>query len=266
MATDSIGYQIGRLPSASRTPLSVFPDDTVEHAVTIMLAHDFSQLPVMTNDRQVKGVISWKSLGKRTALGQECHHVRQCTDQHYEVPTDTSVFNAMGLILKHEFVLVRDKEQKICGIVTTTDLGFQFRELSEPYLLLKEIENHLRALVAPRFAADELAASHDPGDPGHRIETVADLTFGDYVRLLSNPSNWGKLELHIDRAAFVETLDRVRVIRNEVMHFDPDPLSRDKLETLRAFARFLYDLAGLSRISAIALDSITALPRDAAPG
>jgi len=251
---DIIGYQISRLPSAQRAPLSVSPDDTVEHAVTIMLANDFSQLPVMTNDRHVKGVISWKSLGKRTTLGQECRYVRQCMDQHFEVSTDTSVFNAMGLILKYEFVLVRDKEQRICGIVTTTDLGNQFRELSEPYLLLREIENHLRALVSPRFNAEELSASHDPGDPAHRIETAADLTFGDYVRLLSNPSNWDKLQLRIERAAFVEALDRIRTIRNEVMHFDPDPISRDRLEALRAFLQFLSDLSvcGTAPRSAIA--------------
>jgi CBS domain-containing protein len=238
---DTIGYQIGRLPSAHTAPLSVSPDDTVEKAVTIMLARDFSQLPVMTSDRHVKGVISWKSIGKRTILGHEHRHVRECMDQHYEVSTDTSVFNAMGLILKYEFVLVRNKEHKICGIVTTTDLGNQFRELSEPYLLLREVENHLRALVSPRFTAEELSACHDPGDPTHRIETAADLTFGDYVRLLSDPSNWERLEVHIDRAAFVDTLDRIRMIRNDVMHFDPDPLNHTKLGALRAFAQFLSE-------------------------
>ncbi len=196
----------------------------------------------MTSDRHVKGVVSWKSLGKRTILGREHRHVRECMDQHYEVSTDTSVFNAMGLILKYEFVLVRNKDHKICGIVTTTDLGNQFRELSEPYLLLREIENHLRALVSPRFTAEELSACHDPGDPTHKILTAADLTFGDYVRLLSNPSNWEKFAFHIDRAAFVDSLDGIRMIRNDVMHFDPDPLSRTKLEQLRAFAQFLSEL------------------------
>jgi CBS domain-containing protein len=32
------------------------PDSLVEEAVTLMLANDFSQLPVMTSERDVKGI------------------------------------------------------------------------------------------------------------------------------------------------------------------------------------------------------------------
>src|SRR5436190_9207540 len=130
---NDIGYRVGRLPSSNRKPVSVYPDDTVQRAVTIMLANDFSQLPAMANEREVKGVVSWKSLGKRSALGEPCRYVAECMDEHQEMSVDTPIFNAMGLILKHEFVLVRSRDGIISGIVTTTDLGKQFRELSEPY-------------------------------------------------------------------------------------------------------------------------------------
>jgi CBS domain-containing protein len=38
---------IGRLRSANRPPVSVKPQQKLSEAVTIMLANDFSQLPVM---------------------------------------------------------------------------------------------------------------------------------------------------------------------------------------------------------------------------
>jgi len=58
-------YRIGRLASASSPPVSVKPDSTLQQAVTLMLTNDFSQLPVMTTEREVKGVISWKTIGSR---------------------------------------------------------------------------------------------------------------------------------------------------------------------------------------------------------
>lgn len=56
-------YRIGRLESANKTPTSVKPDATLRQAITLMLANDFSQLPVMTGPRDVKGIVSWKTIG-----------------------------------------------------------------------------------------------------------------------------------------------------------------------------------------------------------
>ena len=66
--------------------------------------------------------------------------------------------------------------------------------------------------------------------------------FGEYVRLLENPAHWTKLKLPLDRVVFTDTLKQVRVIRNDVMHFDPDGIPKEDLETLRDFVRFLRTL------------------------
>jgi predicted transcriptional regulator len=65
LAAEDPTYRIGRLEAAKRRPVSVAPDASVERAVTIMLSKDFSQLPVMTSERCVKGVISWSTIGHR---------------------------------------------------------------------------------------------------------------------------------------------------------------------------------------------------------
>ena len=44
-------YRIGKLASANNKPVSVRPDDEVAKAVTLMILHDYSQLPVMTSER-----------------------------------------------------------------------------------------------------------------------------------------------------------------------------------------------------------------------
>jgi hypothetical protein len=71
---------------------------------------------------------------------------------------------------------------------------------------------------------------------------VSDLTIGEYIRLLENGDRWEKLGLSIDRVTFCRELDLVRNIRNDIMHFDPDPIPAADLERLRDFAGFLKRL------------------------
>lgn len=240
--TDDPTSRIGRLPAANRPPLSIAPDAEVAEAITLMLQNDYSQLPVMTGERDVKGMFSWKSLGSRLALGRACGKVREFMETAYDISADASLFEAIQQIVLRECVLVRDNTRRVTGIVTTADLGLQFAQLGEPFLLLGQIENHVRTLIAEKFTKAELAAARDPSDPGREIEDVADLTLGEYVRLLENPTRWKKLGIRVDRKIFIEELKRVLEIRNDVMHFDPDGVASEDLSILRKFARFLGDL------------------------
>jgi CBS domain-containing protein len=183
-------YRIGKLTAANTPPVSVKPNDSLATAITIMMANNFSQLPVMTNERDVKGVISWESIGTRLAMGRACTEVRGCMDEPIVIPENTSLFDAIEPIVKHQYVLVRDSVQKISGIVTSADLSMTFREKVEPFLLIDEIENHIRTLIIrSRFTPSQLAAAAAAADQtrGREIKTAFDLTIGDYIRLLENP-------------------------------------------------------------------------------
>jgi len=74
----STRIRISRLDAANRPPLCISPDADISEAITLMLQHDYSQLPVTTKPRDVKGLITWKSLGSRLALGKPCGKVREC--------------------------------------------------------------------------------------------------------------------------------------------------------------------------------------------
>ena len=231
--------RISRLPASTCKPLSVSPETKLEEAITHMLTNDFSQLPVMTNERDVKGMITWASIGSRLAMGKNCSVAREVMEQHHEIRSDASLISAIGFIAEHQYVLVRGLDQKITGIVTASDLSLQFQQLVEPFLLLGEIENHLRQVISQRFTPTELKSAKDPTDAKREVTSVADLTYGEYKRLLENPERWDKLNITVDRKTCMEKFESVRRIRNDVMHFDPDGIPENDLMTLREFARFL---------------------------
>jgi len=53
--------------------------------------------------------------------------------------------------------------------------------------------------------------------------------------------------LSVDRRAFIEKLNEVRRIRNDIMHFSPDGVADEDLTTLRRFSQFLQRLRELER-------------------
>lgn len=235
-------YRIDRLPSANRAPISVAPDAPLQQIATVMMSNDFSQLPVMTGPRDLKGVVSWKTIGTRLVLKRPIATANDCMDDAKILAASDSLFSAISTIASHDYVLVQATDRTICGIVTASDLNDQFRLLAEPFLLVGEIENGVRRLLHGKFTQEELSAVKPPGDEARQIETPNDLTFGEYVRLIEREDYWSKLNVEIDRATCIAQLTRVRDIRNDVMHFDPDGLDDDDLKFLREFAQFLKRL------------------------
>jgi len=242
---DDPTFRISKLAAANREPTSIAPDATVQQAATIMLAKDYSQLPVMTSPREVKGMISWTSIGARLSVGKVGNHVRELMDGHQEISAELSLFQAIPIIVEYQYVLVRGSDARITGIVSASDLSLQFQQLAEPFLLLGEIENHIRRILGDNFSAEEFASLRDRDDGRQKVSSVADLSFGEYIRLLENEGRWKKVKIPIDRSTFCTELDKVREIRNDVMHFDPDGILPEELNRLRHFARFLQRLQAM---------------------
>ncbi len=241
--------RIGILPAANNAPVSVKPDDSVSRAITIMQLNDFSQLPAMQNERTVKGVVSWKSIAVRTSLGQPSEFVRQCMDTEEVIDISMPLLDAVEVIQRHDYVLVKDSTDKITGIVTASDIAQEFSKLSSPFLLVGEIEGRLRRLLHGKFTLEQLKSVSRSAEGEKPIEGLADLTFGGYVRILQNEKHWNRLKLSgIDRKEFVERLDIAREIRNDVMHFNPEGLDdsqRSELEKVARFFRYLESIGAI---------------------
>lgn len=237
--------RLGTLDPANRKPLSIKRDAKVREAVTLMIQHDYSQLPVLQNSRDVDGLISWKSIGEASKVhNKECTFVRQCMDAEVEIlKHDTPLWKAIRTIAEKDVVLVRNSAKEIIGLVTTYDIAVEYHSLAEPFLLLGEIENNLRQLVArAKYPQSVLAAAKDPKDTERKIAGVSDLTFGEYIRLLQEPENWRSIGFNLARKTFLGDMDDIRRIRNDVMHFHPDPLLGKDLNSLRRVANMMRSL------------------------
>ena len=230
--------RIDVLTAAHNVPLSVKRDDPLLKATTIMRIEDYSQLPVMPNQFKVVGVVSWNSIGEAHAQGRTPTRVGECMVDAHVIDISTPLADATDLIYVHDYVLV-SRQSEITGIITAADLAVQFKQLTHPFLLIGEIEHHLRNLVRGRFSVEELVDASGGSDA---VQGPDDLTFGGYVRLLQREEAWTRLGLEADRSEFLARLDAVRLIRNDVMHFSPD--ARDALETrqLESMARFCRTL------------------------
>ena len=241
---DDPTYRISKLEAANKSLTYVKPDSDLSEAITKMITYDFTQLPVMQQPkRDLKGVISWRSIGGKFSVGLQSTKVRDLMEPNYQlISYDTSLFKALPMIIEHDYVLVENSAREICGIVTASDLSLQFKQLTEPFLLVAEIENYIRQILR-KLSKEELSNAKDERDKERTIDTVADLTFGEYLRLFQNPTYWEKLSISIDRKTFCDHLEKIKDVRNNIMHFDPDGLDEQSIDTLRTFVRLLQTLS-----------------------
>jgi hypothetical protein len=132
---------------------------------------------------------------------------------------------------------------EISGIVTTTDISEQFLMLTEPFLILEELENHIRKILDGKFTLKEIRSFVKTTDNDKEIHLISDLTFGEYIRIMENAENWDRLNILFDRKTFIARLNEVRRIRNDVMHFHPDGISDNDKVTLRETSKFFLRLS-----------------------
>ncbi len=156
-------FRLSKLAAANRTPLSVVPDAPLEEAVTKMLTHDYSQLPIMQGEREVRGAVSWRSIASRLATGKAGNCARDFADKVEVIDATSSLLEAVSLVVQHQYVLVRGSDKRIVGIVTSSDLSAQFQALTEPFLLLSEIENDLRRIIQAKYEQPELPSCEGSG-------------------------------------------------------------------------------------------------------
>ena len=232
--------RIGELPAANRKPTTVKPDDSLEYATEIMRSKDFSQLPVMSDDNSVEGMITWKTIGERTSIDTSCQFVHECMDRSVkEIDINAPLLDATEDIA-NGYVLIRGEGGVITGIVTASDFAVQFRQLAEPFLIIEEIERHLRSLVDGKFCVSEL--KNVSGYWAKNVCSPDDLTLGAYCPLLESPDRWERLDLSTCQKSFLEQLQSVNKTRNGVMHFNPCGLASERLQELYDFAVFFRDM------------------------
>ncbi|MFI8993819.1 CBS domain-containing protein [Streptomyces sp. NPDC053542] len=233
------GLTVGTLPSALGGVISVKPTATFEEVITLMVLHDFSQLPVLAGSHNLRGSVSWKSIAQ-TRHADPGAHLSQAVRDAREVRYDHDLIDILPTLAEHDFVLVRDQHNAIAGIVTAADVAQAYGDLAGHFLLIGEMDRRLRQVIAGAFTLPEVTRLCDPAN--ERITSFGDMAVGDYQRVLENPELWEQLGWPLDRKVFITRLEEIRKIRNNVMHFNSsDPLPKADVDKIRHLNKLLRE-------------------------
>ena len=235
------------IPSAGKAPATVRPDETTKMALTRLLDEKLELLVVQSGDRaRVEGIFSYASFTHAHMAGKSTKTVRDCTSSEFtEVNEERPLIDAVREILRDRAVVVRSRQNTLCGLVTARDVAPVFIELAEPFLLLGQIENHLRGLLErARLKKDEYKPLVIESDVARKARTEGpdDLTLGELIVAFESTAIWDKVGLQFDKATFTNRLHGVREIRNKVMHFSPDGLPPEDVAKLKQTRELLEKL------------------------
>jgi CBS domain-containing protein len=201
----------------------------VADALTLMMRHDFSQLPVVeSHDRPaVVGIFTWESFGQSTLRGERPTTVGEVTMPTSPVDLHSDLFASVAPVTERGYVVVTYRGL-LAGIVTSSDLALEFEELALPFLAVGRCERELKR-VARSLLAHAIASSAKPLD---------EYTFGNLQHLYAN--NWPQLGWSLSRDEFVSWLDSTRLLRNLIAHFDdPDENLLSGIEAVHRLTTWL---------------------------
>jgi CBS domain-containing protein len=237
-----IGLTVGNLPSALNGVVSVSPTATFDEAITLMALNGYSQLPVMSGTHNLRGAVTWQSIAYARHASPDASFADAIIHAR-EARYDQELIEVLPDLEESDFAFVRDDKNAVAGIITTADVVATYRELSTPFILIGELDQVLRKLIARTFSLNEVCTMCDP-DGKRSIDSYDKLEMGDYQRMLENPDHWKKLGWPLDRATFIKRLDDLRLIRNNVMHFNPEPRDPQAVQKLRFMLKLLRDFGG----------------------
>lgn len=228
-----------RLTVGNLSPLQgvehVGPNSTLQEAITKMELNDYSQLAVLNGPRNLRGAVTWRSIAQAMHRKADVRLVDAIDSQAEVVDYYRDLFEVLTTLQQRDFVFVRDETKTIRGIVTTADVAQRYGQMAMPFFHLGELDQTLRWILN---RALDFRTAHRLC--GREITSFDQLTFGDYLRILGNREAWDTLGWPLDRSAFVNRLEEIRIIRNKVMHFHPDPIPEDAVEKLRQFNKLLH--------------------------
>ena len=229
---------VGSLRSAGQGVCSVSLNSTLREAQSLMMRNDYSQLAVMSDPRTLRGAVTWESIAQ-ASMRTSNPQIRDSVIPAELVRFEDDLIHHIPRIVQAGYVFVQAKNRTVSGILTTADLSDEFARLATPFFLIGEIERRLRRAADRIFSPAELREIRDPNDSTRDVASAEDLTIGEYVRLFEYPERWDKTGWQVDRKIFIEALNQARELRNDVLHFSPDPLDEDQLDELRRFIRWL---------------------------
>jgi CBS domain-containing protein len=227
-----IGWPISSVLDVENELIAVGPDESLPTVETLMIMHDYSQIPVLNkNRRELHGSVTWRSIARWHGDRSKAT-ARQVMDASSQTARSSdNLLDHIARIIEHQFIYIYDPSNIYVGIVTATDLAESFLATSGPFIKIGEIEHRLRTLVN-QLPLPVIQQAKQSGDSSREVKSASDLTFGEYVRILEKSENWDQLAVPFDRVTVVQNLREVNDARNDVMHFRPSPFDSQMTEAI----------------------------------
>lgn len=133
------------------------PEEPASIAVNRMIVHDYSQLPVVTGDARVVGMVSHESVLRAMvtfACGIEKLSVRDAMFRHRAVSLDAGMAELLDGLGQCASLLALDRAGELIGIVTDFDMTAYFRADVEDRMHVADIELAVRGFVSGSYGGD----------------------------------------------------------------------------------------------------------------
>ena len=251
-------YQVQQMIEGKGAPICVSKQDSVSKALSLMIEHDYSQLPVVQKQEKAKdmvidtpeGMITNESIlrGIRNFKAEiEDLKVRDVMVAASAYSFDDDLFDILDRLKNSNAVLITEDiglGANLIGVVTSYDATEYFRNRTEDMMRVEDIELIIKDFILLAYAngngiINEAKLNTVIGwVTAHRgvEEELAfkDLTLSEYTNLLLHKETWSFIEPIFDfkRSSILELLDGIREIRNKLAHFSGEITAeqRDKLK------------------------------------
>jgi CBS domain-containing protein len=152
---------VKNLMPESQTLVTAREEMTVQDALELMIEHDFSQLPVVDDSFQVKGLITSDSILRGSGyLGSKLDKIKvsHVINKATTCRDDDELSILLNGLKDASAIPIVDKFGKLIAIVTDYDTAEYYRQRAEDMILAEEIETSLRDYI-------ESAYKDAKGDP-----------------------------------------------------------------------------------------------------
>lgn len=245
-------YQIEQLLEGKSKMVSVSKEDTILHALSLMLEHDYSQLPVLENNGEfddVVGMVTYEGIirGIRNfSINIESLKSRDVMEKAFTCNAGDDLFDILDRLKESSSAVVYSSEfPEIAGIITSYDITEYFRAQTEDLMRVEDIESTVRDLIQEAYTTirplgeedfvDEIKLNNAAKSVSYgRPKNFDKLSLSEYINLLTLSETWGFFEpiFNLPAEPIKNLLNGIRETRNQLAHFRGD-LSTEERDRLK---------------------------------
>jgi Domain of unknown function (DUF4268)/CBS domain len=151
-------FPVKQLLEGCGKPVVVKKNDTVNHALSLMIDNDYSQLPVVDDEHQPLGMVTYESIVR--GLVNFNARVDEILVSNVLTPVDVytdedDLFDLLNRLRDTNAVLIINFNDDLVGIVTSYDSTEYFRKRAEDLMYIEDIESIVKEMILYLFILNE---------------------------------------------------------------------------------------------------------------